>query len=259
MCVDFARAELSQGDPMKFFALIAALPCMLAATASAQTASTKLSMDEGGLQMAGPGESTEDAPEEKKAYDKRVGGKVWLEATAGPSRFNATQFRSLDIVTTSVSQLIPSVVVTGPEFGAALRFRTGASTVGFRFKRADYEPFDLTSVGLDLGFLIRAVPYVHPSVRLGFNYYTTTGGLVIPGIENYITDVRSHGGGATIGAGLRIPIVRWISIAADFDYSIIGLVFRGTETVTGSGASVTAGTAGTAIAGTFSLTVHLGS
>jgi hypothetical protein len=52
--------------------------------------------------------------------------------------------------------------------------------------------------------------------------------------------------------------VRWISIAADFDYSIIGLVFRGTETVTGSGATVTAGTAGTAIAGTFALTFHLG-
>jgi hypothetical protein len=57
---------------------------------------------------------------------------------------------------------------------------------------------------------------------------------------------------------LRIPIVRWVSIAADFDYSIIGLVFRGTETVTGTGATVTAGTAGTAIAGTFALTFHLG-
>jgi hypothetical protein len=113
-------------------------------------------------------------------------------------------------------------------------------------------------VGLDLGFLIRAVPYVHPSIRLGFNYATTTGGLVIPGFENLLTDVRSHGGSATIGAGLRIPIVKWISIAADFDYSIIGLVFRGTETISGTGASVTAGTAGTAIAGTFALTIHLG-
>ncbi len=232
---------------------------MLAASASAQTTATTISMDEGGLQMAGPGEKAEDEPEERKAYDKRVGGKVWLEATAGPSRFNATQFRTLEIVPASVRQLIPSVIVSGPEFGGALRFRTGASTVGFRFKRADYEPFDLTSIGLDLGFLVRAVPYVHPSVRLGFNYYMTTGGLVIPGVENYIRDVRSYGGGATIGAGLRIPIVRWISLAAEFDYSIIGLVFRGTETVTGSGASVTAGTAGTAIAGTFSLTVHLGS
>jgi hypothetical protein len=109
---------------------------------------------------------------------------------------------------------------------------------------------------LDLGFLIRAVPYVHPSIRVGFNYYTTTGGLVIPGFDNLVSNVRSHGGGASLGAGLRIPIVKWLSIAADFDYSIIGLVFQGNETTTGG--SFTAGTAGTAIAGTFALTVHLG-
>ena len=233
---------------------------MLASSAGAQSMPTTISADENGVQLEGPNAGSEEADdgEKRKPYEKRVGGLVWLEATAGPSRFDATRFRTLDLVPAQAQALIPSVVVSGPEFGAALRFRAGSSTIGARFKRADYEPFDLTSIGLDLGFLIRAVPYVHPSIRLGFNYYTTTGGLVIPGFENLISNVRSHGGGASIGAGLRIPIVRWVSIAADFDYSIIGLVFRGTEMVTGRGASVTAGTAGTAIAGTFALTFHLG-
>lgn len=244
---------------MRRFAFILAMTWMLAAAASAQSMPTSISADPDGVRVTGPNAEPEDAPEERKAYDKKVGGLVWLEATAGPSRFDVTRFRSLDIVPAEARELIPRVVVSGPEFGAALRFRTGSSTIGVRFRRADYDPFDLTAVGLDLGFLIRAVPYVHPSIRLGFNYYTTTGGLVIPAFEGLITGVRSHGGGATMGAGLRIPIVRWVSIAVDFDYSIIGLVFRGTETVTGTGASVTAGTAGTAIAGTFSLTVHLGS
>lgn len=81
---------------------------------------------------------------------------------------------------------------------------------------------------------------------------------MIPGLDSFVTNVRSHGGGATLGAGLRIPIVKWVSIAADFDYSIIGLVFQGTETLSGNGAKITAGTAGTAIAGTFALTFHLG-
>ena len=231
---------------------------MVTLGASAQTLPDTFSVEQNGVSLAGPSEPVvEDVPEEKKkAYNKKVGGKVWLEATAGPSRFNATQFRTLDIVPANVQSLIPNVVVRGPEFGAALRFRAGSSTIGARFKRADYEPFDLTSIGLDLGFLIRAVPYVHPSIRVGFNYYTTTGGLVIPGFDNLVNNVRSHGGGASIGAGLRIPIVKWLSIAADFDYSIIGLVFQGNETVTGS--SFTAGTAGTAIAGTFALTIHLG-
>jgi hypothetical protein len=245
---------------MKRFAFVFGVCWLLAASAAAQGMHTTISADDNGVQLKGPGAETEKADdgEKRKAYDKRVGGIVWLEATAGLSRFDATRFRTLDIVPAQAQALIPSVVVSGPEFGAALRFRAGSSTIGARFKRADYEPFDLTSIGLDLGFLIRAVPYVHPSIRLGFNYYTTTGGLVIPGFENLISNVRSHGGGASIGAGLRIPIVRWVSIAADFDYSIIGLVFRGTEMVTGRGASVTAGTAGTAIAGTFALTFHLG-
>ncbi len=242
---------------MKRFAFVLGTLWILTAGASAQTLPETFSVEQNGVPLAGSGEkAVEDAPEKTKAYDKRVGGKVWLEATAGPSRFNATQFRTLDIVPAGIQSLIPRVVVRGPEFGAALRFRAGSTTIGARFKRADYDPFDLTSIGLDLGFLIRAVPYVHPSIRLGFNYYTTTGGLVIPGFDNLVSNVRSQGGGASLGVGLRIPIVKWISIAADFDYSIIGLVFQGTENVTGG--SFTAGTAGTAIAGTFALTIHLG-
>jgi hypothetical protein len=244
---------------MKRFAFVVGASWILAVGANAQTLPDTFSVEQNGVSLTGPaeGEVVEDVPEKSKAYDKKVGGRVWLEATAGPSRFNATRFRTLDIIPAAVQPLIPNVVVRGPEFGAALRFRTGSSTIGARFKRADYEPFDLTTIGLDLGFLIRAVPYVHPSIRVGFNYYTTTGGLVIPGFDNLVSDVRSHGGGASIGAGLRIPIVKWLSIAADFDYSIIGLIFRGNETVTGG--SFTAGTAGTAIAGTFAVTIHLGS
>jgi len=242
---------------MTRFAFVFAACWLVAAIAGAQELPEEFSIDQNGVSLAGSdGTVPEDVPEERRVYEKKVGGLVWLEATAGPSRFNATRFRTLDIIPSQVQSLIPSVVVTGPEFGAALRFRTGSSTIGLRFKRADYEPFDLTSIGLDLGFLVRAVPYVHPSIRVAFNYNTTTGGLVIPGVENLVSNVRSHGGGATIGAGLRIPVVRWISIAADFEYSIIGLVFRGTENI--SGGSFTAGTAGTAIAGTFALTIHLG-
>jgi hypothetical protein len=244
---------------MKRFAFVFGTFFIVTAGASAQDLPGDFSVEQNGVSLTGTQsapEVPEDTPEKRKVYDKKVGGLLWLEATAGPSKFDATRFRNLDIVPAQAQALIPSVVVTGPEFGAALRFRAGSSTIGARFKRADYEPFDLTSIGLDLGFLIRAVPYVHPSIRLGFNYYTTSGGLVLPGSDNLVSNVRSHGGGASIGAGLRIPILKWISIAADFDYSIIGLLFQGTENITGG--SFTAGTAGTAIAGTFALTFHIG-
>ena len=242
---------------MKRFACVLGAVWFVAAWAGAQDAQEPFSIEQNGVSlMGGDAKAPADVPEKRKIYERKVGGLVWLEATAGPSRFDATRFRSLSIIPSQVQALIPSVVVSGPEFGAALRFRTGASTIGLRFKRADYEPFDLTTVGLDLGFLVRAVPFVHPAVRLGFNFATTTGGLVIPGVEDLVTNVKSRGGGATVGVGLRIPVIRWISIAADFEYSIIGLVFSGNQTITGG--SFTAGTAGTAIAGTFALTIHLG-
>lgn len=245
---------------MKRFAFVLGAFWMATLGASAQDLPGAFSVEQNGVSLTGDrGEVVEDSPARRKAYEKKVGGIVWLEATAGPSKFDVTRFRTLKIIPDQVSSFIPSVVVRGPEFGAALRFRTGSTTIGARFKHADYEPFNLTSVGLDLGFLIRAVPYVHPSIRLGFNYCMTTGGLIIPELQGDLNNVRSKGGGASIGAGLRIPIVRWLSIAADFDYSIIGLSFNGSYNVPTIGAvGFTAGTAGTAIAGTFALTVHLG-
>jgi len=234
---------------------------VFAASASAQSITT-ISGDDSGVHISGPGQLGEaDTAEKRKPYDKRVGGIVWLEATAGPSRFDVTRFRTLEVIPDEFASAIPSVVVSGPELGAALKFRAGSSTIGAQFKRANYDEFDLTSIGLDLGFLVRAVPYVHPAISLGFGYYTTRGGIPIPQYADFLSGVKSHGGGATIGAGLRIPVVRWISIAADFEYSIIGLVFSGNlqeGAVPGASGSFTAGTAGTAIAGNFALTFHLG-
>ena len=116
---------------MKRFAFVLGTFWILTAGASAQTLPETFSVEQNGVPLAGSGEKVvEDAPEKTKAYDKRVGGKVWLEATAGPSRFNATQFRTLDIVPAEFQSLIPRVVVRGPEFGAALRFRTGSTTIG---------------------------------------------------------------------------------------------------------------------------------
>ncbi|MEM7136484.1 MAG: hypothetical protein AAF500_07895 [Myxococcota bacterium] len=217
---------------------------------------TTISGNESGVQIAGPERSDS---EKSKAYDKRVGGLVWLEATVGPSRFDVTRFRGLNLVPDGIAAQIPSVVVSGPQFGASLKLRAGSMVVGGNFQMADYEPFDLITAGLGFEFLIRAVPYIHPTIKLGINYNTTRGGLAIPQIPggpelSDLTNVRTDGGGASIGLGLRIPIVKWVSIAADFDYSIIGLAVRGDL----AGESFTGGTAGTAIAGTFALTIHLG-
>ena len=241
---------------MKHLAWIVGLTLFVASSASAQTMQTTISGNEEGVNITPP---QEEDREESKVYDKRVGGLVWLEATVGPSRFDVTKFRSLNLVPDEIAAQVPSVVVSGPQFGASLKIRAGSVVVGGNFQMADYEPFDLITAGLGFEFLIRAVPYVQPTIKFGINYNTTRGGLAIPQIPggpnlDDLTSVRTDGGGASIGLGLRIPIVKWVSLAAEFDYSIIGLAVRGNL----AGESFTGGTAGTAIAGTFALTIHLG-
>ena len=103
------------------------------------------------------------------------------------------------------------------------------------------------------------MPYVQPNIKLAINYNKTTGGFNLPGITDQVSNVRTDGGGVSMGVGLRIPIVKWVSIAADFDYSIIALAIRGDINALGQTESFTGGTAGTAIGGTFALTIHLGS
>jgi hypothetical protein len=63
-----------------------------------------------------------------------------------------------------------------------------------------------------------------------------------------LADASTAGVDTNFGVGLRIPIVRWISIAANFDWSYIGLAVKD------SGQS--SWVSGQQLAGTFALTFH---
>jgi hypothetical protein len=69
-----------------------------------------------------------------------------------------------------------------------------------------------------------------------------------------VEDHKVHGAGASIGAGVRVPIIKWISVAIGFDYSFIALYVGGTSISTGE--DFFTGAIGGEIAGTFTLTVH---
>ena len=58
----------------------------------------------------------------------------------------------------------------------------------------------------------------------------------------------------TLGAGVRIPIVRWMSFVASFDWSFVGLSVRGDDPSTGNRFQSWIG--GQQLAGTFALTFH---
>ncbi|MGB9337909.1 MAG: hypothetical protein WCB63_01680, partial [Polyangiales bacterium] len=77
---------------MTRFALVLGAFWMATLGASAQELPGTFAVEQNGVTLAGDGavvgEEPSDSPERRKVYEKRVGGIVWLEATAGPSRFD---------------------------------------------------------------------------------------------------------------------------------------------------------------------------
>ena len=189
-----------------------------------------------------------------KVYCKVVKGMLWIEGTAGPAKFNATKFRTINLLEDFGGELSPQVVVRGPEYGAAIGAQFKVFSIGARFKYAKFDPFDLLTAGIDMSFLVKRVPFAHPYARLGLYYNTTQGGTVIPVLDQLLEDPKTNGGGLSIGAGVRVPVIKWLSVAIGFDYSFIALYVKGFDPLAGEDFSN--GTIGGEITGTFALTVH---
>lgn len=187
-------------------------------------------------------------------YCKKVQGTLWIEGTAGPARFNATRFRSFNLLDEDIGQLQPNVTVSGPEYGAAIGAQFDIFSIGGRFKYGKFGAFDLITAGIDFAFLLRFVPYAAPYVRFALNYNTTRGGSPIPGLDQILEDHKVRGGGASIGAGVRVPVIKWLSVAIGFDYSFIALYVTGFNPIVMEDFSN--GTIGGEISGTFALTIH---
>lgn len=187
-------------------------------------------------------------------YCKVVKGMLWVEGTFGPAKFNATKFRTLNLLEDFGGNLSPKVIVKGPELGAAIGAQFDIFSIGARFKYAKFDPFDLLTVGLDFGFLVKKVPFVHPYARFGLYYNTTKGGTVIPVLDELLENPKTQGGGASLGVGVRVPVIKWLSVAIGFDYTFIGLYVKGFDPAAGE--DFKNGTIGGEISGTFALTVH---
>ncbi len=189
-----------------------------------------------------------------KVYCKVVKGMLWVEGTVGPAKFNATKFRTINLLEDFGGELQPRVIVSGPEYGVAIGAQFELFSIGGRFKYANFDPFDLLTVGFDMAFLVKQVPFAHPYARLGLFYNTTKDGTPIPLLDQILDDPKTRGGGASIGAGVRVPVIKWLSVAIGFDYTFIGLHVKGFNPNTGDDFSN--GTIGGEISGTFALTVH---
>ena len=234
---------------MKWIVFLVSGLMWIGATASAQEAAGAADKP-GGASEAAPAKAApaDQAPEEEEKkrspYYKKVQGWLWIEGVVGISSYDPDQFGALSLGTTAPGGAPKE---KGPQWGFSLGTGFGGGFfLGWYYRQANYGEYKLMKTGLEFQPTIR-IPYVHIMFRVDIGFARMFGGnpWQIPNFD-------SGGVDTTFGVGLRIPIVRWMSFAANFDWSYIGLSVRG-DTATGR---ETSWVSGQQLAGTFALTFH---
>lgn len=212
---------------------------LVAVTASAQ--------DEAPASAAAEQAPAEEAPEEEEErspYYKKVQGWLWLELVAGPSSYDPDRFGSLSGGTTGGAPKL-----RGSQWGFAVGTGFGGGFfLGWYYRQSNYSQYKLLKTGVEFQPTIR-IPFVHIMFRVDIGL-----ARIFSGNPWGLTNVSNGGLDTTFGVGLRIPIVRWISFAANIDWSYIGLSMRGDDP--NSGLRVSDWVGGRQLAGTFALTFH---
>jgi hypothetical protein len=187
-----------------------------------------------------------DAPKEEKKrgpYYKKVQGWLWLEGFAGPSGYDPDAHGRLNIGGSPAN----APKVKGPEYGFAVGTPFGGGFfLGWFYRRANYDSYGLMKTGLEFQPTIR-IPYVHVMFRVDLGFAKMVNGNAYP----ELTNVDNGGIVATGGVGIRIPVVRWISLVGSVDWSYIGISIRGDDS---GGTRVSSWISGRQVTGTFGLT-----
>jgi hypothetical protein len=148
----------------------------------------------------------------------------------------------------SVASASEAPKTRGPQYGFALGTGFGGGFfLGWYYRQASFTGYKLLKTGVEFQPTIR-IPYVHVMFRVDIGL-----ARMFDGNAWGLTNVNNGGLDTTFGVGLRIPIVRWMSFAASFDWSYIGLSMRGNDS---SGTRQQAWIGGQQITGTFALTFH---
>lgn len=196
----------------------------------------------------------EPATTEKGPYSKKVQGKLWLEGFIGPSSYDLDrfgyEFRSAFGSASTDLDLLPKV--KGPEFGGAIggTLFDQIFWIGASYRQANLEVgeglggFKLMKTGLEMQVVITPAPYVHPLVRVGVGYARVFGGNAAA------AGLTFNGFYVIAGVGIRVPIVRWVSVFGTFDWNYTEVSPKGLEVEGNLYAR------GSQLGGTFGLTLH---
>lgn len=228
---------------MKYVLITLSALTFLSANVSAQEdAAAETPAAEAPATEAPASEAPAEAPKEddRSPYFKKVKGWLWLEGVAGPSSYDPDQFGALSLGSAGPGG---APKLKGPQVGFSVGTGFGGGFfLGWYYRQANYSAYKLMKTGVEFQPTIR-IPYVHIMFRIDLGY-----AKMFSGNAWNLSDSSTGGVDTTFGVGLRIPVVRWISIAVNLDWSYIGLAVR-----SGGGRSWVSGQE---LAGTFALTFH---
>ena len=183
-----------------------------------------------------------EEPKKRSPYYKKVQGWLWIEGFVGPTSYDPDRFASIASEGNApTSRGAEGGIAIGTAFG-------GPFFLGWFYRQANYGDYKLLKTGLDMQGTLRFVPYVHPILRASIGY-----AKIFDGNPYGLANSDSDGVSFTGGVGVRVPIVRWISFAATFDWSFVGLSLRGDAD---TGARVQSWIGGRQFGATFALTFH---
>jgi hypothetical protein len=180
--------------------------------------------------------------EKKSPYYKKVQGWLWLEGVVGASSYDADNFGSVGGNNPNAPR------VRGPEAGFSVGTGFGGGFfLGWFYRQANYGEYKLLKTGVEFQPTIR-IPYVHVMFRVDLGFARMSGGN-----PYMLTNVDNGGIVASGGFGLRVPLVRWMSLFGTFDWSFVGLSMRGDDS---NGSRVSSWILGQQFGGNFGLTFH---
>lgn len=174
-------------------------------------------------------------PAKKGAYSSKVHGKLWLEGSIGPTVYDPDVFTDYITYTGVLPPALASVDLPkqkGTEFGGAIGGALLHSIlfIGGTYRQANYEAYKLMKAGVLIQGTLRT-RFVHPVIRGSFGFAKTFGGDLFPVQGLGIASLRNYGFFGTFGVGFRIPIVRWVSVLAAFEWSGIFLYLTGEDLI----------------------------
>jgi hypothetical protein len=168
----------------------------------------------------GPSPTAAEAAEEEDG-DGRDVDYLWIEVEGGVSDANLVAFTDSNFVSAAAggTPLFQEVRGTGPFVGAGLGFRIFVFSIGARATYANYQNFDLGTLGGELTIRL-PIPVIEPYARVGFGY-------AWQGQANYANPAMSstsvYGWSFDAALGLDVYLVEWFTIGAGIGLNLLNM------------------------------------